>query len=166
MTTLASLSRHPVRVVTPGMTIRAAAELMREHHVGALIAVDGDAAAPRPIGIITDRDIVIAIVALDLDPNVFLIDDLLDRPLTVARADQGIRDGLKLMKSKGVRRLPLVDDAGTLSGIVTLDDVLGALARDMNEMTAVVQREIDSEVSLRHGRIRERQAKAAKSRGH
>lgn len=166
MTTLASLCRNPVRVVTPETTIRAAAEMMREHHVGALVAVDGDAAASRPIGIITDRDIVIAIVALDLDPNLFLIDDLLDRPLIVARADQDIRDGLKLMKAKGVRRLPLVDDTGVLSGIVTLDDLLGALARDMNQMSAVVEREISSEVSLRHGRIRERQAKAAKGRGH
>ena len=162
MTTLASLCKHPVRVVTPGTTIRAAAELMREHHVGALIVVDQDSSASKPIGIVTDRDIVVGIVALGLDPGIFLIDDLLDRPLTVAKADQRIREGLKLMKSKGVRRLPLVDKAGNLAGIVTLDDLLGELATDMSRIANIVEREISAELVLRQSRIEARQGKGTK----
>ncbi len=161
MTTLASLCKQPVRVVTPETTIRSAAKMMREHHVGALIIVDKDTSAPKPIGIVTDRDIVVAIVALELDPDIFLVDDLLDRPLIVAKAEQRIREGLELMRSKGVRRLPLVDKAGKLMGIVTLDDLLGELAKDMNCLSEIVEREISSEFMLRPSRIKARQSKSA-----
>jgi CBS domain-containing protein len=163
MTTLASLCKQPVQVVIPGTTIRAAAELMREHHVGALIVTGEDGGASKPQGILTDRDIVVGIVALGLDPNVFLIDDLLDRPLTVARAEQSVHDGLKLMKAKGVRRLPLVDKDGNLAGIVTLDDLFGELARDMSRASDIVEREIGVEVALRHRAAGKRHAKGART---
>ena len=162
MSTLSSVCRHPVRTVTPGQTIREAAELMREHHVGALVVVDQENPA-EPVGIITDRDIVVAIVALGLNPDLFLIDDMVDRPLTTARAEHGLREGLDLMKAKGVRRLPLLDKAGKLTGVVALDDILAELAQDMSGIAAVVQAEIGSERALRKSRIRERQGTAPRT---
>ncbi len=164
MTTLASLCKHPVCVVRSGTTIRAAAELMREDHVGALVAVENGADPARPVGILTDRDIVVGIVALGLDPNLFLVEDLLDRPLVVARADQSVEAGLKLMKAQGVRRLPLVDKAGGLVGIVTLDDVLYEVARTVRVVTGILDREITAEVALRHSRNAARQTSATKRR--
>ncbi len=165
MTTLASLCKHPVRVVTPETTIRTAAKMMREHHIGALVVVADESNISKPIGIVTDRDIVVAIVALDLDPDIFLIDDLLDRPLIVAQTEQRIRDGLELMKSKGVRRLPLVDKTGKLMGIITLDDLLNELAQDLKRVSDVIEREISSELILRPSKIRARQNKNAKTSG-
>ncbi len=166
MTTLASLCKHPVCVVTPATTIRAAAELMRERHVGAVVVVgapDGSGKhAAEPIGIVTDRYIVVAIVALNLDPNIFLIDDLLDRPLVTARGDQHLREGLELMKAKGVRRLPLVDKAGKLTGIVSLDDLLAEVARDLNRVSDIIGLEIDAERVLRPARLRSRTVAARK----
>jgi CBS domain-containing protein len=161
MTTLASVCKFPVRTVTPATTVRAAAEIMREHHVGALVVVGGkNGAVAKPIGIVTDRDIVVAIVALDLNPNVFLIDDLIDRTLTVAKGDQHIREGLELMKKHGIRRLPLIDKQGKLIGIVTMEDLLAELAADLSRLSLVVENEITSELSLRPGKIRARQAQA------
>jgi len=144
MTKLASLCRHPVSVVTAGTTIRAAAVLMREHHVGAVVVVEGTVARPRPVGIVTDRDIVVAIVALDLDADIFLIDDMFDRRIVVARDDLQIREALDVMKTNGVRRLPLVNKAGVLTGIVTLDDLLGELAADLARVSAVLAQEMPS----------------------
>jgi CBS domain-containing protein len=164
MTTLGSLSKHPVQVVTPDATIHAAANLMREHHVGALIVVDDDADPLKPVGIVTDRDIVVAIVALALDPEIFLIDDLLGRPLVVAKATDPIHEGLALMKEKGIRRLPLLDKAGRLNGIVSLDDIIGEMAKTAGSVAAVIEREITEEFTLRASKTVAREKKPAKAR--
>lgn len=156
MTTLASVCKYPVRLVTPQATIREAAEKMREYHVGALVVVASTSAPARPLGIVTDRDMVVAILALGLDPNVFLVDDLMGRPLVVAKASQRLRDGLELMKAKGVRRLPLVDKAGSVIGIVTLDDLVREVARDVSSLSAIVDQEISAELVLRQSRNHER----------
>ncbi|MEO8101774.1 MAG: CBS domain-containing protein [Betaproteobacteria bacterium] len=164
MTKLSTLCKIPVQIASREMTITAAAQRMREGHAGALVVVDDDAVSPKPIGIVTDRDIVVAIVALDLDPNVFLLDDLLNRTLVVAKGDQDIREALALMNSKGVRRLPVVNKAGVLMGIVALDDLIAEIARDLTQVTSVIEREITTELELRPARIRARKAKSARKR--
>ena len=187
MTTLDAICTAPVLTASGDTTIVAAARLMRAAHVGALVVVDGSAArAPRaaqgssraagvsappgrhgplkPIGIVTDRDIVMAIVALDLDPNVFLLCDLLNRPLVTAAAGLSIRQGLAIMNAKGIRRLPLVNAAGGLTGMVTLDDIIIEAARDLGQAAGVIEREITSEIALRPSRIRARKAHAATER--
>ncbi len=183
MTTLDAICTAPVLTASRDTTIVAAARMMREAHVGALVVVS-DAAAktpgvargatktstvlmppgrPKPIGIVTDRDIVMAIVALDLDPGVFLLDDLLNRPLVTANPGLSIRAGLALMNAKGIRRLPLVNPAGRLTGMVTLDDIVIQSARDLQQVANVIEREITSELELRPSRIRARQTRSAKT---
>lgn len=183
MTTLDAICTAPVLTASRDTTIVAAARMMREAHVGALVVVS-DAAAktpgvargttktstvwmppgrPKPIGIVTDRDIVMAIVALDLDPNVFLLGDLLNRPLVTATAGLSIREGLAIMNAKGIRRLPLVNRAGELTGMVTLDDLIIEAARDLQQVASVIEREITSELALRPSRIRARQASGKKA---
>ena len=177
MTTLDAVCTAPVLTASRDTTIVAAARMMREAHVGALVVVDdppgGLPQAPkrarrplqsRPVGIVTDRDIVMAIVALDLDPNVFLLCDLLNRPLVTAAAGLSIRQGLAIMNAKGIRRLPLVNAAGGLTGMVTLDDIIIEAARDLGQAAGVIEREITSEIALRPSRIRARKAHAATER--
>lgn len=162
MTKLSAICKFPVQIAKRETTIVAAAQMMREGHAGALVVV-GDAAKPKkPVGIVTDRDIVIAIVALDLNPNIFLLDDLLNRPLIVAKGDQSIREGIALMNAKGVRRLPVVNKKGELIGIVTLDDLIAEIARDLTQAGDVMVREITQELELRPARIRARKAQLAK----
>ena len=163
MTKLSMMCKFPVQTATRETTIAEAAQLMREGHAGALVVVDDGAKARKPIGIVTDRDIVVAIVALDLDPKIFLLDDLLNRPLVVGKGDQSIREGLAIMNAKGIRRLPVVNKAGALIGIVALDDLIGEMARDMKQVANVIEREITKELELRPARIRARQANVAKS---
>ena len=176
MTTLEAICTAPVLTASRDTTIVAAARMMREAHVGALVVVDdppgGLPQAPkrarrplqsRPVGIVTDRDIVMAIVALDLEPGVFLLGDLLNRPLVTADAGVSIRDGLALMNAKGIRRLPLVNTAGQLTGMVTLDDLIIEAARDLQQVANVIEREITSELALRPSRIRARQASGKKA---
>lgn len=176
MTTLEAVCTAPVLTASRDTTIVAAARMMREAHVGALVVVDdppgGLPQAPkrarralqsRPVGIVTDRDIVMAIVALDLEPGVFFLGDLLNRPLVTADAGVSIRDGLALMNAKGIRRLPLVNTAGQLTGMVTLDDLIIEAARDLQQVANVIEREITSELALRPSRIRARQASGTKA---
>ena len=164
MTKLSAMCITPVHIATRETTIVEAARIMREGHAGALVVVDADSQPMKPIGIVTDRDIVVAIVALDLDPGVFLLDDLLNRPLVVAKADQSVREGLAIMNAKGVRRLPVVDKTGGLAGIVALDDLIAEMAKDLNQVAGVIQREITKELELRPARIRARTARVAKTR--
>ena len=164
MTKLSTMCKFPVQTATRDTTIVAAAQMMREGHAGALVVVEVEARRPKPVGIVTDRDIVVAIVALDLDPNIFLLDDLLNRSVVVANGDQSIREGLAIMNARGIRRLPVVNQAGELIGIVALDDLIAEIARDLRQVADVIEREITKELELRPARIRARKARVAKSR--
>jgi CBS domain-containing protein len=149
MTRLSTLCKNPVSTTTPGATIQQAAEQMRKEHVGALVVVEPDAMHRHPVGIVTDRDVAVGVVALGLDPKLFLVEDMLGRPLVTARGDQSARDALKIMEDKGIRRLPIVDKAGELAGMVALDDILSALVRDIEQVPRIVNRELASELRLR-----------------
>jgi CBS domain-containing protein len=158
------MCKSPVQVATRNTTIVAAAQMMRETHAGALVVVDDEVRPAKPVGIVTDRDIVVAIVALDLDPSIFLLDDLLNRSLVVANGDLSIRDGLALMNAKGIRRLPVVNKSGKLVGIVALDDLIAEIARDLKQVADVIEREFTKELELRPARIRARKANTVKRR--
>ncbi len=164
MSRLSTICKYPVQIAARNTTIVEAARKMREAHAGALVVVEKPSRSPKPVGIVTDRDIVVAIVALDLDPDIFLLDDLLNRPLVTAKGDMSCREGLALMNAKGIRRLPVVNKAGGLIGIVALDDLIAEMARDLKQVADVIEREITKELELRPARIRARKAHVAKSR--
>ncbi len=99
------------------------AQLMRKNHVGSVVIVE-DADARRPIGIVTDRDLVVEVIAPGLDPNKVTAGDVMTSAPAVARKDDDALWSLKTMRDRGIRRLPVVDDAGALVGIVSLDDLV------------------------------------------
>lgn len=131
---LSDFSTAVVAVVEPETTALQTAQLMRTHHVGALVVVDASEKT-HPIGIVTDRDLVLAVMAEGLDPAVFTASDIMSPGLVVAHADLDLRDAIALMHERKVRRLVVVDDAGRLRAIVTLEDVLEALADDLLRLT-------------------------------
>lgn len=139
--------RRDVVSTPPQATLAQASRLMREHHVGSIVVLDDDQ-AKRPIGIITDRDIVVEVVAAGLDPNTLTVGEIMGRALVVAREDDDAMVSLKTMRRRGVRRLPVVDANGGLAGIVTLDDLLEV---GSNALTDVVQA-IASEQALENWR--------------
>ena len=130
-------------------TVVEAAHLMRHNHVGNVIVIDEVDGGRRPIGIVTDRDIVVEIVAAGLDPNLVKVGDLLLQPLVTVEERTGYAETIRLMTVNGVRRMPIVSDAGLLVGIVTLDDVLHQLALPLVELSDLAIRERRREVQLR-----------------
>jgi CBS domain-containing protein len=137
-----------VAVAGRDTTIQEAARLMRQFHVGDLVVVEGDG-RPNPVGLVTDRDIVLAVVAPGLDPEVFTLGDLATRDLVTCREDQGVFECIQLMRVHGVRRMPVVDREGALVGIVSVDDLIELLAEELGELGKLIAREQVHEVQSR-----------------
>jgi len=139
-----------VVVAETSTDLREAARLMRDHHVGALVVVDGSDGGRRPIGIVTDRDIVVAVVAAaEVQPEKLTVGDVMSADLVVAGEDVGVFEAVDLMQDRGARRLPVVDAEGHLVGIITLDDVLRMVAGELTALAIAAQRSFSREVHER-----------------
>jgi len=122
-----------------------AAKLMREHHVGDLVVVDDNEGIKVPVGIITDRDLVVEIMATELVPNAITVGDIMSSDLAVVKEDAGLYESIQYMREIGVRRLPVVNNSRGLVGILTLDDMLELLADEMSVLARVVKHEQNNE---------------------
>ena len=121
-----------VVVAEPETDLREAARMMRDRHVGALIVIEKRNGDTRPIGIVTDRDIVVAVVAdPDVRPEALTLRDLMSGELALARDTDGVFEAVDKMQDSGARRLPVVDAEGRLVGVLSLDDVLRMLASEL-----------------------------------
>jgi CBS domain-containing protein len=118
-----------------------AARLMREHHVGSLVVVVDRLSERVPVGILTDRDIVVAVVAKELDPRTLVVGDVITGQLLTVREQDGIPDALRLMREKGVRRVPVITHSGALAGILTIDDLLELVAEELGDLARTIDRE-------------------------
>ncbi len=150
MATIGEICNREVIVAPPDTTVSAAAKLMRRHHVGSIVVVDTTSAGPRaPLGLVTDRDIVVEVTAVDLDPNTLTVGDIMVRDLSTAREHDGVLETMEIMRYKGVRRMPILGDDRQLVGIVTIDDLLEVLSEELAEMTKIVAREQVHEAAAR-----------------
>lgn len=125
------------------------AALMRKHHVGDVIVVQQTDAQRVPIGIVTDRDIVLETIALQVEAHAFTAGDLMSTPVVTVREDEGLIETLRLMRDHKVRRVPVVTAAGTLVGIVTADDIINLLAMELSMMTSAIVEQPEREGRLR-----------------
>jgi CBS domain-containing protein len=130
-------------------SVREAAELMRRHHVGDIVVVEERSGSRVPVGIVTDRDIVVAIVAKGLDPEKLTLGDIVARELTVAQDTLGVAETVELMRSRGIRRVPIIDASGALVGIVSGDDILDLMAEELTALARMVSREQRREAETR-----------------
>jgi CBS domain-containing protein len=128
-----------------------AAKLLREFHVGSVVVVEDVAGGVKPVGILTDRDLVVEILAAELDPATVSVGDIMSYELVTAREEDGLWDVLQRMQSKGVRRVPVVNAEGLLVGILTSDDLLELLASELGQLVKVIGRERQREQSTRGG---------------
>jgi len=140
---------HEVVTATRETTIQQAAQLMRENHVGDLLVVDQHDGVRTPVGIVTDRDIVIAVVAMGLDPAVLSVGDIMGPDLETVDEDDGIFETLHQMREAGVRRIPVVGRNKELIGIVSTDDLVQLLADEMTEVAKLISREQRREMATR-----------------
>jgi CBS domain-containing protein len=148
-THLKDFATTAVNVVVPDTTAYVAAQLMRMHHIGALVVVDSRS-SNHPIGILTDRDLVLALMAEGLDPALFTAGDIMSADPVVASPEMDAMDAVELMRAHRLRRLVIVDDRGHLGGIVTMEDVLELLTRELTSLAAAVLGSRDREFEQRH----------------
>jgi CBS domain-containing protein len=135
--------------VAPSCTVREAAEIMRRDHVGSVVVVEADALRQVPIGLLTDRDIAISVVAPGVRTDVVTVGDMMSLPLYTFVESEDLFDAIRYMRDKGVRRLVITTRGGELAGILTLDDVYAALVTQMSDLKRVVEREQVREAALR-----------------
>lgn len=144
--TAGEICTRSVVIAFRGTALNGAARLMRENHVGCLVVVEELEGERIVVGVLTDRDIVTAVVASDIDPGTMRVEDVMTTDLVTAREDDSVIDLLRTMRHKGVRRIPVVGGQGQLVGVVTLDDVLDILSQEFGLLVAA----IDSEGKREH----------------
>jgi len=115
-----------------------AAKLMRSQHVGTVVVADEQDGNPIPVGILTDRDMVIALIAEEVPLNAVSVGDVMSPELIIARESDGLFETVEHMRDRGVRRLPVVAENGSLVGILAVDDVLDLLAEQLTALVKLV----------------------------
>jgi len=138
-----------VECCSPRTTALEAAHIMRRKHTGDLVVVDDDETKPTPLGVITDRDLVVEVLAKGLDPEVTTVGSVIRTPVVVADGSEDSSQVLERMREHGVRRIPVVGAGGKLIGIVTADDMLKRLAADAALLNEVITREQGREARSR-----------------
>ncbi|MBS1188851.1 MAG: hypothetical protein H6R10_643 [Rhodocyclaceae bacterium] len=134
-----------VVIADPATTVLEAAKLMRRHHVGCLVVVESLAGARRPVGVVTDRDLVIEVLAQEVAPEKLTVGDLIAGDVATVGTGAGVFDTLHYMREHGCRRMPVVDDSGQVAGIVALDDYVGLFAEELTELARLMAVELDRE---------------------
>lgn len=119
-------------------SVQAAAQRMGTRHVGTLIVVDEQ---HTPVGVVTDRDITIRVVAQGRDPHRTSVREVMSDDVLTIPQEIEVEKALTLMRAKTVRRLPVVDELGHLVGVVSLDDILTLLAREFRELSQLLSEE-------------------------
>lgn len=127
-----------------------AVRLMRGEHVGSIVIVDETDEGRMPVGVLTDRDIVVSVVAKDLDARNLSVGEVMSTDLVTVREQDTIFEALRLMRSRGVRRVPVTGVGGVLVGILAVDDVLEIVAEELREIVRAIATERSREVQARH----------------
>ncbi|MCE2969138.1 MAG: CBS domain-containing protein [Burkholderiales bacterium] len=143
---VSDLATREVVMVGPPATLLECAQAMRNRHVGSLVVAD---AAGKPLGIVTDRDLVVEALALQLDPATLTAGDVMSTPVATVRLDDDLFDALARMRERGVRRLPVVDAQGRAVGVLAVDDLLGVLAEQVDSVVRVLKAEQTREAVTR-----------------
>jgi CBS domain-containing protein len=135
--TAGEVCNRQVVVTRPDTSIIDAASLMRAHHVGDVVVVRQPDGELMPIGILTDRDIALAVDRLVRRPQM-TVADVMSADLVTALEREHLHDVLEKMQSHGVRRLPVINDRGGLEGILTFDDVVELLSAELTDLARLV----------------------------
>jgi len=138
-----------VVVADRAVSLQQAAALMRERHVGTLVLTGDSGDGPQVIGIVTDRDIVLEAVARGADVARTEVGRVATPKVAALPAEAGVGEAITTMKELGVRRLLVTESDGRLCGVVSVDDLLGALGHEMAELAHALRKGIDRESAER-----------------
>ncbi|MBN2702049.1 MAG: CBS domain-containing protein [Methylothermaceae bacterium] len=139
--TIGEICNREVVIVHKDENVIVAAQLMRQHHVGDVVVVEEREGQKVPVGILTDRDMVVKVLAGKLDPSHLNVAEVMSAGLETVNEGEETFPCAERMRGLGIRRLPVVNTAGELVGIVTLDDLIDLLAEQLRDLAAVTTRE-------------------------
>jgi len=151
MTTVGRICNRDVVMIEKTASVAEAARRMRAHHVGNLVVVEQESPDPIPIGIVTDRDLVVEVLAEGVELRTVTVGDVMSFDLATAREDNDLSDTIKRMRAKAVRRLPVVDARGVLAGIISIDDLIELFAEQLGDLAQLIGREQAFEREARPG---------------
>lgn len=146
---IGAICNREVVFIERNANVAEAARLMREQHVGALVVIDQRDGRLIPVGMLTDRDLVVEVLGEDVPLEAVKIADVMSAQPLTAREEDGIWDTIQRMRLKGVRRVPVVNADGGLEGIVSADDLLELLADEFMGLVKMIGREQAKERSER-----------------
>ncbi len=138
---LERVCRKEVVTVSPHTNLLEVAKLLRSQHVGSVVVVEEH----RPVGILTDRDIVVKVVAEEKDPKAIQAYEIMTTNPALVNINLDPLDATRIMRDRGLRRLPVVDENRHLLGILTLDDVLDLLGKEAANLAEAVHTELAKE---------------------
>ena len=139
---------------TADSSIYEAARSMRERHVGTLVVVEDDEEIALPVGIVTDRDIVVDVIGRNLDPHTTKVSSVMSSPIVVADECEDVTEAVERMQIHGVRRIVVTGAQGSLAGIFTMDDLLRLNAEQAATPLSVLTKEQSRERRRRRGSSR------------
>lgn len=143
--TIGKVCKSDVTTISEKASIQEAAAIMGEKNIGCLLVIKDESEAQEPIGIITDRDITIKIVAKKTDLNGLTVAEAMSKDLLMLQSDQGIKKSIEAMHSKGVRRAPVVEN-NKVCGIVAVDDLIMMIASELSDLADLFKRQIDTKI--------------------
>lgn len=146
---VSELCNREVVMANKAASVLELANLMRKHHVGDIIITQQENDLVKPIGIVTDRDIVIEVIAKEAPIDSCTAFDIMSYELTTVKESASVWDALELMREKGIRRLPVVSAQGALTGVICVDDLHAFYTEQMQSMVSLTQREQRREMRLR-----------------
>jgi CBS domain-containing protein len=131
---LGKICTKPAVTASAQMTVEEAARAMRSKNVGALVVVN----AGRPIGMLTDRDVAVEVVAKGMDPDAVRVGDVMHRKPATIQQDLGVFDAARAFAKTGVRRLPVVTKGGMLVGVIAMDDLIMLLGNELGHLAGAL----------------------------
>ncbi|HSD96103.1 MAG TPA: CBS domain-containing protein [Sulfuricaulis sp.] len=139
--TIGKVCNREVVFIHAQASIPEAARLMREYHVGDLVVTREKTGKRVPVGIVTDRDIVLEVIAEGVGMDDVNVGDIMSDNLVTARESDGFLETIKVMRAKGIRRLPVVNDDNELVGILSVDDLIDLLSEQIVDLARLIARE-------------------------
>lgn len=134
-----------VVIIGKSDSIIKAAKLMREYHVGDVLVVEPHNGERAPVGILTDRDIVIEVIAKEAELDSLMIQDVMSYKLITSKEDDDLMITIKRMRINGIRRMPIVNQAGGLVGILSIEDVLDVIAEQLMDIDQIIENQYSKE---------------------
>jgi CBS domain-containing protein len=149
---ISDLCSRSLICVEPGASLHCAARVMKKHHVGDVVVVEQNG-KDRPVGILTDRDIVLNVVA-ENRPTSGRVDEFMSKDIVTVNQSEGIAAVIDKMEREGVRRVIVMDDEGNACGLVSCDDLIQLLAREMHGIGRLVEKQLQGDTENRHSQGR------------